>query len=261
MVGAFFSWFGLALRTRRAVRRLPRRRPRARADRARWLRSSTSGSGASRCSSCPRSGSTGSSSPTSSPAAATGRTSSRSCSASSSSWSGSGSTGATRGPTASGSTSPPACLIGGAFLSWWHTSDAQWARDHHRRARLHPVGAGIRRSSYAVLGTLGLVLATGHYAIPEMFPYFGSGSSEATTLGRPGRVPLPRALPRARSGHAVLAPRRRRRPTAAVDRLPRARAHPVRGTGLSPPPGSTRTSNRSSSPPAADTGPDGRRSA
>jgi hypothetical protein len=70
-------------------------------------------------------------------------------------------------------------LILGVFLSWWHTSDAR-GRDHHRRARLVLVGAGIRRSSYAVLG-VPASLTTGRYAIPEVFPYFRSGSARATS--------------------------------------------------------------------------------
>jgi hypothetical protein len=76
-------------------------------------------------------------------------------------------------------------LIGGAFLSWWHTSDAQWAGIIIVGLVFIPIGAAIRRSSYAVLGALGLVLATGHFAIPEMIPYFGSGSAEATTWAGP----------------------------------------------------------------------------
>jgi hypothetical protein len=76
-------------------------------------------------------------------------------------------------------------LILGVFLSWWHTSDAQWAGIIIVSLVFIVIGAGIRRSSYAVLGVLGLVLATGHYAIPEMFPYFGSSSARATSWAGP----------------------------------------------------------------------------
>jgi hypothetical protein len=55
--------------------------------------------------------------------------------------------------------------IGGALLYWWHSSDLQWALIIVVGLVFMAVGAGIRRSSYAVLGTIGLVLATAHYAI------------------------------------------------------------------------------------------------
>jgi len=55
--------------------------------------------------------------------------------------------------------------IGGALLYWWHSSDFQWALIIVVGLLFMTVGAGIRRSSYAVIGTLGLVLATWHYAL------------------------------------------------------------------------------------------------
>ena len=55
--------------------------------------------------------------------------------------------------------------IGGALLYWWHSSDFQWALIIVVGLVFMAVGAGIRRSSYAVLGTIGLVLATAHYAL------------------------------------------------------------------------------------------------
>lgn len=59
--------------------------------------------------------------------------------------------------------------IGGALLYWWHSSDFQWALIIVVGLVFMSVGAGIRRSSYAVIGTVGLVLATGHYSIGETF--------------------------------------------------------------------------------------------
>jgi hypothetical protein len=59
--------------------------------------------------------------------------------------------------------------IGGALLYWWHSSDFQWALIIVVGLLFMAVGAGIRRSSYAVIGTVGLVLATGHYSIGETF--------------------------------------------------------------------------------------------
>lgn len=55
--------------------------------------------------------------------------------------------------------------IGGALLYWWHSSDFQWALIIVVGLVFMAVGAGIRRSSYAVLGTIGLFLATWHYSI------------------------------------------------------------------------------------------------
>jgi hypothetical protein len=53
--------------------------------------------------------------------------------------------------------------IGGALLYWWHSSDFKWALIIVFGIVFMAVGAGIRRSSYAVLGTIGLFLATTHY--------------------------------------------------------------------------------------------------
>jgi hypothetical protein len=55
--------------------------------------------------------------------------------------------------------------IGGALLYWWHSSDFEWALIIVVGLVFMAVGAGIRRSSYAVLGTIGLFLATWHYAL------------------------------------------------------------------------------------------------
>ena len=55
--------------------------------------------------------------------------------------------------------------IGGALLYWWHSSHFQWALIIVVGLVFMAVGSGIRRSSYAVIGTIGLVLATAHYAI------------------------------------------------------------------------------------------------
>jgi MFS family permease len=56
-------------------------------------------------------------------------------------------------------------LIGGAFLYWWHSSDAEWAGIIIVSLIFIFVGAGLRRSSYGVLGTIGLVAATGFYSV------------------------------------------------------------------------------------------------
>jgi hypothetical protein len=75
--------------------------------------------------------------------------------------------------------------IGGALLYWWHSSDFQWALIIVVGLLFMAVGAGIRRSSYAVIGTVGLVLATGHYAIGETFDIAGSEPQRPTTWAGP----------------------------------------------------------------------------
>ncbi len=55
--------------------------------------------------------------------------------------------------------------IFGALLYWWHSSDFQWALIIIVGLVFMAIGAGIKRSSYSVIGTVGLVLATWHYAL------------------------------------------------------------------------------------------------
>lgn len=76
-------------------------------------------------------------------------------------------------------------LIGGAFYTWWHGSDAGWAGLIIVSLIFILVGAGIRRSSYAVLGVLGLIGATLWYTIPETIPFFGSSDGEPTSWAGP----------------------------------------------------------------------------
>jgi hypothetical protein len=71
--------------------------------------------------------------------------------------------------------------IGGALLYWWHSSDFQWALIIVVGLVFMAVGAGLRRSSYGVLGAFGLVLATGHYSIGETFGIVGGGAPQAPT--------------------------------------------------------------------------------
>jgi len=58
-------------------------------------------------------------------------------------------------------------LVGAAFLNWWHTSDAEWAGIIVVALVFVLVAAALRRSSYAVLGVIGLIAATAHYAGEE----------------------------------------------------------------------------------------------
>jgi hypothetical protein len=69
---------------------------------------------------------------------------------------------------------------GGAFLFWWHSSDAEWAGIIIVGLIFIFVGAGLRRSSYGVLGTIGLVAATGFYSVSSFVTsivgFFATGS-------------------------------------------------------------------------------------
>ena len=59
--------------------------------------------------------------------------------------------------------------IFGALLYWWHSTDFQWALIIVVSLLFMATGAGLRRSTYGVIGTIGLVLASGHYAIGNAF--------------------------------------------------------------------------------------------
>lgn len=73
----------------------------------------------------------------------------------------------------SGSDSPSAfwfhlgggLLIGGALLQWWHSSDTDWALIAVTALVYVAIAYGTRRSSWAVLGTVGLLAAGTHFAI------------------------------------------------------------------------------------------------
>ena len=55
-------------------------------------------------------------------------------------------------------------LIGGALLYWWHTTDWQWALVCVVSLLYVAIANGTDRSSWAVLGALGLLMASGHFA-------------------------------------------------------------------------------------------------
>lgn len=75
--------------------------------------------------------------------------------------------------------------IGGAILYWWHASDADWAGIIVTALVFIFLGSAIRRSSYALLGVIGLVLATGHYSLGETFALLPFGEEQATTWAAP----------------------------------------------------------------------------
>jgi hypothetical protein len=72
--------------------------------------------------------------------------------------------------------------FGGALLYWWHSSDADWAGILIVGILFVFLGAGIVRSSYAVLGVIGLALATGHYSLHQSLG-FGAVSRPTTWAG------------------------------------------------------------------------------
>jgi hypothetical protein len=75
-------------------------------------------------------------------------------------------------------------LIGGPFLFWWHTSDVQWALIMIAAFFYVGIAYATRRSSWAVLGTVGFFLATFHYVVGSptaiLAQAFGGGSTTCT---------------------------------------------------------------------------------
>jgi hypothetical protein len=76
-------------------------------------------------------------------------------------------------------------LIGGPFLFWWHTSDLQWALIAIAAFLYVGIAYATRRSSWAVLGTIGFFLATIHYVVGSptsiVEGFFGAGSTTCTS--------------------------------------------------------------------------------
>lgn len=55
-------------------------------------------------------------------------------------------------------------LIGGSFLYWWHSSDFDWALISVAALVYVAIAYGSKRSSWAVLGTIGLLAAGAHFS-------------------------------------------------------------------------------------------------
>lgn len=68
-------------------------------------------------------------------------------------------------------------FIGGALLHWWHTSDTDWALVSVAALVYVAMARMTKRSSWAVLGAVGLVLAGGHFS--EEWSRSGSGEGFA----------------------------------------------------------------------------------
>lgn len=68
-------------------------------------------------------------------------------------------------------------LVAGALVYWWHTSTADWWLLAVASVLAILVGSGVRRSSWAVYGALGLVAAATHFSIDwadSGFSFFGA---------------------------------------------------------------------------------------
>jgi hypothetical protein len=68
-------------------------------------------------------------------------------------------------------------LIGGSLLYWLSSSDVEWAFLGVFATLFIAYGARVRRSSWAVIGTLGLILIAYRYSIVWTLPSGGGGSA------------------------------------------------------------------------------------
>jgi hypothetical protein len=66
-------------------------------------------------------------------------------------------------------------LIGGSLVYWWHTSDAQWALISIVSLVYVLIAYATKRSSWAVLGTIGFFAATTHYVVGSPFAIVQNG--------------------------------------------------------------------------------------
>lgn len=84
--------------------------------------------------------------------------------------------------------------IGGSLLFFWHTSDAEWWLVAVAGVAYIGLAAGLGRSSYAVLGSLGLLFAAEHFASAWggsfVVGFFGLGGNGHLEGGSPWAKPL-----------------------------------------------------------------------
>jgi hypothetical protein len=84
-------------------------------------------------------------------------------------------------------------LIGGAILYWFHTGDGEWAVVSIVAFLFVVVAYATKRSSWAVLGTIGFYLATLHYLIgsPTALAQGAFGlATSGSCVARPGGPPV-----------------------------------------------------------------------
>jgi hypothetical protein len=73
--------------------------------------------------------------------------------------------------------------IGGALLTFWHSSDTDWILIGLASAAFVLIASGLGRSSYAVLAAIGLFLTTTHFVLK----WFGPKDVGFFSAGEPGR--------------------------------------------------------------------------
>ena len=78
-------------------------------------------------------------------------------------------------------------LIGGAFVYWWHTSTFDWILIAIASLLYVAVAYGSKRSSWAVLGTLGLLAVTTHFS--DKWSHHHVSASPASVSALHGWVP------------------------------------------------------------------------
>ena len=78
-------------------------------------------------------------------------------------------------------------LIGGAFVYWWHTSTFDWILIAIASLLYVAVAYGSKRSSWAVLGTLGLIAVTTHFS--DKWSHHHVSASPAAVSALNGWVP------------------------------------------------------------------------
>jgi hypothetical protein len=125
-------------------------------------------------------------------------------------------------------------LIGGALLKWWHMSDTDWALIAVAALVFVAIAYGTKRSSWAVLATVGFFASAAHFAVE-----WSQGTTSILGVRNP-RDWVPYAV-FAFVGFLLVALGLRRRGVAAGEPEPRERREPAAGPAPPPavPPAST----------------------
>ena len=84
--------------------------------------------------------------------------------------------------------------IGGALLTFWHSSDFDWIMIAIASVLYILLGSGIGRSSYTVLGAFGLFLVTSYFVFKWFLPFRISFFSEESETTRPWAAALSYAV-------------------------------------------------------------------
>ncbi len=84
--------------------------------------------------------------------------------------------------------------IGGALLTFWHSSDFDWIMIAIASVLYILLGSGIGRSSYTVLGAFGLFLVTSYFVFKWFLPFRISFFSEESETTKPWAAALSYAV-------------------------------------------------------------------